>query len=237
MGQMRMGWLITDPVISPVQYFVADTDLYPSSNKAELMAILTALTVVSQGKKVTINTDNKEAICMINNHLQGDQTKILHKLNYLSIIQTIKQIINQLQLKLTLTKVEAHSNNLNNNIVDNLIKITEHNWLNFDKLRINREYINILAIPTLKNKIIEEPIKKTIQEINRTVAFYKWRMQNRTVNSISERKSHNINWHLTQKTNHPFTLYQNPNSFEDTRQRSFKLRLQNNELPTMDKLH
>ncbi|CAG8819463.1 22038_t:CDS:1, partial [Dentiscutata erythropus] len=87
------------------------------------------------------------------------------------------------------------------------------------------------------NKIIEKPIKKTIQEFNRTAAFYKWRMQNRTANSISKRKSHNINWHLIQKTNYLSTLYQNFNSFEDTRQRLFKLRLQNNELPTMDKLH
>ncbi|RHZ78570.1 hypothetical protein Glove_161g14 [Diversispora epigaea] len=113
MGQMRMGWLLTKPPIFPAPYFVADTDQYPSSTKAELMAILTALIVA--------------------------HTKTWHKTDYSPILQTIKQIIAQLQLNLNLIKVKAHTTDVNNNIVDNLVKINEHNWTEQNYRGTNQE--------------------------------------------------------------------------------------------------
>ncbi|RHZ87695.1 hypothetical protein Glove_32g3 [Diversispora epigaea] len=238
MGQMRMGWLLTKPPIFPAPYFVADTDQYPSSTKAELMTILTALIVVPRDSIVTIKTNSQEAIHLITNFNNTSQAKTWHKTDYSPILQTIKQIIAQLQLNLNLIKVKAHTTDVNNNIVDNLVKINEHNWTGCEKLRLNREYINgILAIPMFKNKIIEEPIKKSIQTIHQAAAFQKWRTQNRTLNNMDDRKSQHINWHLTKDAIHPSSLYQEPNSFADTKQRAFKLKLQNHELSTFDKLH
>jgi hypothetical protein len=73
-----------------------------------------------------------------------------------------------------LEKIKAHSGNRDNEFVDKMVKINETNWLQYDKIRINREYLNgINLIPTFKDKIIDEPIKDTIKSIHKIAAFSK----------------------------------------------------------------
>src|SRR3954469_17996237 len=97
---------------------------YPSSTKAELMALLLALIVTPRKATVTIYSDSKNAITDIEKSEERNNGKMWTHMKCASILAAIKQIRKQLKLKVSLIKVKAHSKNEGNDLIDNKIKIT-----------------------------------------------------------------------------------------------------------------
>lgn len=60
---MGSGWIITSPAPNPESIsFKGTSQYFPSSTKAEIIAIFTALITCPSNSSVTINTDSQAAI-------------------------------------------------------------------------------------------------------------------------------------------------------------------------------
>src|SRR3954471_5104579 len=118
---MGLGLLITNGLQET--HFSAQTCKFPSSTRAELMAVLVATLVTPLGSECKILTDSANVISILSN-----QTTTLHRWNKKAnphIIQAILEIVQRKQLHIKYTKVAAHTGNRGNKIADKLAKIKE----------------------------------------------------------------------------------------------------------------
>ncbi|CAB5181875.1 unnamed protein product [Rhizophagus irregularis] len=100
---------------------------WPSSTRAELGAILSAILVLQTGQKANIITDSQAAIDSINyirtNLTNGkDKTRIWCKCNNYSIVSSIINLIDSKQLEIKLVKVKGHSGVKGNEEADRVAK-------------------------------------------------------------------------------------------------------------------
>ncbi|PKC62153.1 ribonuclease H-like protein [Rhizophagus irregularis] len=100
---------------------------WPSSTRAELGAILSAILVLQTGQKANIITDSQAAIDSINyirtNLTNGkDKTRTWCKCNNYSIVSSIINLIDSKQLEIKLVKVKGHSGVKGNEEADRVAK-------------------------------------------------------------------------------------------------------------------
>jgi ribonuclease HI len=123
---LRMGaaWIQTDGS-NPGRSFQAAVDNWPSSTRAELVAIILAILSVPNDSAVEIRTDSSSCINsyakIIKPHPKDTLRKQMKKPNW-QLRLRLADIITKKKLQLKLTKVKAHSKDLNNNQVDQLAK-------------------------------------------------------------------------------------------------------------------
>ena len=115
---MGLGWF---NVISNTSFSCA-VNKWPSSTRAELAAIWTALLTIPSHSSVNIYTDSSAAITSINNVLFTTKGIKWVKLNNKSLLQHIHSCIKGKNLDFYLHKVKRHSNNLYNDTADLLAK-------------------------------------------------------------------------------------------------------------------
>jgi ribonuclease HI len=124
---MGTGWVILnskDEVILECSSSITD---WPSSTRAELGAILSAILVLQTGQKANILTDSQAAIDSINyirtNLTNGkNKTRIWCKCNNHSIVSCIINLIDSKQLEIKLVKVKGHSGVKGNEEADRVAK-------------------------------------------------------------------------------------------------------------------
>ncbi|RHZ85347.1 hypothetical protein Glove_66g61 [Diversispora epigaea] len=158
---------------------------FPSSTRAELMAILTCLLVMPDGSTVNIYTDSMCALQNINK-LKKNYKKIWQKCKNPVILQIISEIIKEKTLKITCYKVKAHSGDKFNEIADELAVIPKslckfYNDI-FEGTTISLNYKNIKNrnfIPMWKSSLLEIPIKQAIKEIYKVKTMIDWKFQER----------------------------------------------------------
>ena len=111
---MGVGWIQTSIHALNVSYSARITD-WPSSSKAEAMAIATSLYVCPTQCDVTIYTDSQ---CCIDTFKQCfaplTTSRRFEKFNKKAIWYTICHIITSNALQVKLVKVKAHCNDTNN---------------------------------------------------------------------------------------------------------------------------
>ena len=120
--KMEIGWIQTNIDTSPA-FFMASIEYFPSSTKAETIALLTAILVSPPNCKVTICLDSN---CTIQNYnkinREGLSCRKQLKMEHIWIWKTIKHIQEQLNLSIELIKVKEHSSNQLNDKADLLAK-------------------------------------------------------------------------------------------------------------------
>ncbi|PKC03702.1 ribonuclease H-like protein [Rhizophagus irregularis] len=124
---MGTGWVILnnkDEVILECNSSITD---WPSSTRAELGAILSAILVLQTGQKANIITDSQAAIDSINhtrtNLTNGkNKTRTWCKCNNYSIVSSIINLIDSKQLEIKLVKVKGHSGVKGNEEADRVAK-------------------------------------------------------------------------------------------------------------------
>ena len=95
---------------------------WPSSTKAELLAIWCVILIVPSESKIKIHTDSAAAIASISNNGQYiTNRRKTRKKNY-NLIIDIENTIKTKKIELELVKVKGHSNNRWNNRADILAK-------------------------------------------------------------------------------------------------------------------
>ncbi|PKY34963.1 ribonuclease H-like protein [Rhizophagus irregularis] len=146
--------------------------LWPSSTRAEIVAIFLALLTAPENSNVTIYTDSLGAINSINSAFNSTTRTWLKKTNNLIIIKII-MLIREASINLKLVKIKGHSGIIGNDIADKLAKKRrcENNLF-----RNNVDFINnILSyFPVFIDKPIEVNIRRFILKILATGEATEW---------------------------------------------------------------
>ncbi|GBC05624.1 hypothetical protein RclHR1_06320002 [Rhizophagus clarus] len=153
--------------------FQCSTAHLPSSTKAEVLAILTAIIAALTHCHVTIHTDSKNAIDTFNKTGRKNlsQRRIM-KLNNFSLWILIHRLIKTKSLCVDMFKVKAHSGHLHNDITDRLAKDACSNPPIF--LTISHYSQAPIMVPTLANYgPIDKNIRKYLQRITNLRTFEK----------------------------------------------------------------
>ncbi|PKK58109.1 hypothetical protein RhiirC2_796850 [Rhizophagus irregularis] len=116
---MGYGWTTSNLSNINITYN-GSVKFFPSSTKAETMAILTALVVCPVHGKIIINTDSQVAIDSFykSRNLHSISPRCFNKINNNILWSSIHYIIKTLSLQVRFIKVKAHSGNNFNDIAD-----------------------------------------------------------------------------------------------------------------------
>jgi ribonuclease HI len=228
---MGFGWIILG---TKELKFKGKIENFPSSSRAEIAAILTLLVTIPANKTVNIYCDSQATISAIKSSSHKNSSG--KKFHNITLLRHITQIIRQQKIKLTLHKVEAHSGNKYNDIADWLAKsatmLEERHSIkptdNMGYLEHNTKWNDIQ---------LEVPIQEMAKQICGARHVLEWRSLNRNKISIDNDVLRSVNWTLSTSTLHPSKMTNSITSEEDHKNRSFRIRLWNNELPTKSKLH
>jgi ribonuclease HI len=228
---MGFAFTITNNITQNKVHFSGTTINYPSSTRAELTAILTAIATCPPTMTIDLFTDSAAAIMSI-------QSKKKHREkqgNNQKITQKIIDLITDKHLSITWNKVKAHSNNPHNDEVDHLAKQQSNQSTDTSRnITINTTNERYPSITTfLGNHLIECPNRKIAKLACQAKWSYKWKQLNRN-QSID---FSNIDWQKSMSSLHPTPITDNTTNSEDHRNRSFNLRLKYQELPTKEKLY
>src|SRR5579859_207149 len=122
-NKMGFGWSIWNENKKEKLFsFKGGNRGFPSSTKAELMAILTVLIVVPNETEIEIKMNSLNAINTIEKFESITSLRKLLKLKNYWILKNIKTIKNILELKWKFTKVKTHDSIIGNKEVDLLAK-------------------------------------------------------------------------------------------------------------------
>ena len=202
---------------------------FPSSTKAELMAIMTALLTCPQNCLVSIYTDSQSSIQLLENKTQYLNTRKKFKIKNFSIISSIQHIIDTLSLKITLHKIKAHSGNGFNDLADNLAKSASA-----EILAINPSSIKLHSTISFNQQIVDHPLRSFIKIISHSQTINKWRTQPILAKIIPPNTS--INWTYTEfcLSLSNYSMFTERNShFYHGSLLSFKYEILHNTLPTI----
>ncbi|GES89656.1 ribonuclease H-like domain-containing protein [Rhizophagus clarus] len=149
---------------------------WPSSTRAELVAIFLALLVTPSDSAVRIHTDSQCAISAINNW-NDPRTRARMKQPNALVIMKIKMVCKEKQLNLELVKVKGHDGNEGNEAADRLAK----EGLNSDNIfdsRIDFTNHDIRFFPAFKDIPIETNLRRFILRIFNTFDATEWSLLN-----------------------------------------------------------
>ncbi|RIA85066.1 hypothetical protein C1645_831357 [Glomus cerebriforme] len=229
-----LGWLETsDP--SNILTFKARIIHHASSTRSESMAILTAIITAPRKSSITIHTDSASCIQTLNKILDPlTSLRKLHKIpNYL-IWQTIKYIISFNELSLTLIKVKAHSNDINNDLADALAK--EGARLD-SPLHINFKHIpkHNATLTWLNLGPIERPARKWARDTLACQQFNKYINSSHISPLLSRCKKIPIDFSLTKEWLN-YNPFASVTSADLSSYIGYKIKSLNFLLPTCDRL-
>ena len=212
-----------------IQSFSAQISNWPSSYKAELIAVISAISTLPRNSLVEIFTDSQSIISKFNKlqSLSSHSSK-LFKFNAWPIWHTLLNILKSFNIQLTFYKVQAHSNDLFNNFAD----LLANNHSTSPTLEFNYTNLyNPYSILFWNNTYIESPTRFFIKTIRKAHNTALWSSQQRTQEWLHF--SHLIDWQASwlyfnnnQKISHNFT------NFKLNYLKSFKIKFLLNILPT-----
>jgi ribonuclease HI len=228
---MGIGWvqIYGDQIIHS---YSAQIQTWPSSYKAELVSILSALCTIPKNSNVQIFTDSQSVISKYNKilHLPHIPKKLS---NLWPIWQTLLNLIKSQNIQITFTKVQAHSDSEFNNQADLLAK--QHTLLPY--LEFN--YTNLLNnFHTLKwnNFFVEQPTRKFVKNICNAHILALWSSQHRV--QLWKPYLNQINWDATWALlNNNTQRSSNYTNYKLSKTKTFRIKNLLNNLPTLSHLH
>ena len=209
--------------------FSAQITNWPSSYKAELFAILSAISTLPRNSTVDIYTDSQSIISKYNKLIQSPYfTSKYFKFNSWPIWHTLLNSLKAYNINLTFHKVQAHTNDIFNNLADFLA----NNHASSPILTLNYSNLhNPYFFLKWKNYSIDSPARYFIKKICKAKTIAMWSSQKR--NQEWSHFSHHIDWNSTwlyfnnnQKSSSNFT------NLKLNHLKSFKVKILLNNLPT-----
>ncbi|RHZ78450.1 hypothetical protein Glove_164g18 [Diversispora epigaea] len=196
---MGFGWVI--PEIQDYEQLTFRDNIreFPSSTRAELMAILTCLLEMLDKATVNIYTDSMCALQNMNIIKNKSGKRIWKHCKNPVILQIISEIIKEKDLKVNCYKVKAHSGDKFNEIADALAQIPPSlcGFYNdrFEGTTITLNYKNIKNrnfISMWNSSLLEIPIKEAAKEIHRLIGILLLK-QNIQLPTMTKRHLHQPN--------------------------------------------
>ena len=119
---MAVGWILvnTNNTNTIEVEFSAANFGWPSSTKAEVLAILSTILVVPPHSSMKIYTDSKNAITQFEYYKKELSIRRQLKVNNQISWNTITYLLKKYNINLELIKVKAHSDNWGNNEADRI---------------------------------------------------------------------------------------------------------------------
>jgi ribonuclease HI len=201
--KMGIGWTIVDEnnSVSNISFKSRIVD-WPSSTRAELGAIWTALLVVPYEAKVRIYTDSKAAIEGIQKFKSINNIRNNFKIRNRSLISQIDECCKAKRIKLELIKVRGHSMNKWNDRADKLAKEgLASNWT-LEVQDVTTSKIGV--VPMWRDKIIDNPLRTFVNITTATVYETAWADLNCMKTVLNQRSSHHsddrLDWRNTWNT-------------------------------------
>jgi ribonuclease HI len=168
---MGIGWTQVEPN-TPHRDFSARVKDWPSSSRAELLAIMTALYTCPKECTVSIYTDSLTTINrykQLTNPLTTNRQKL--KIPNHTIWSTILKLIDEAALHTTFVKIKGHSNNIHNDTADRLAKEGRNkDTLDFNNLILQ----NNTVVFKWNNNTIEGSLRHHMKLVSQTYIKERW---------------------------------------------------------------
>ncbi|CAB5373729.1 unnamed protein product [Rhizophagus irregularis] len=232
---MGTGWVIINDKNEVILECSSSITDWPSSTRAELGAILSAILVLQTGQRANIFTDSQAAIDSINhtriNLTNGkNKIRIWCKSNNYSIISSIINLIDSKHLEIKLIKVKGHSGVKGNEEAD---RVAKNDTGKSTCITINDSQQKDLKYDLYWNgKRVDRHIRKFIDNLCRSALEASWSF-NHTHRTIFQDTTHmieeKVTWAIFKKnTGFNCTTTTVNNNFIK------HLKLTNNLLPTLE---
>jgi ribonuclease HI len=233
---MGIGWIVKREGLIDYSFsFSSSIESWPSSTRAELGAIWTALLVSPYKAQIHIFTDSKAAIEAIEGHQENSNLRNWFKTKNRSIIRQIKDCCIAKNLNLTLHKVKSHSGDKWNDLADKLAKegISKVNSLKVPETNLD----NFIVIPKWKDQIIDSSLRTFVNITSAITYETEWaelsRMAELIVQNQKNVTSQDLNWKNIWET---LKKMQGKKciSLKKSKALIFRIKCINNILPTKD---
>ena len=143
--------------------YSATIQLWPSSYKAKLLAILSAICTYPRNSNITIYTDSQSVISKFNKLTpQPPGPNKQYSYNYWPIWHILLNLVRSYKLTIKLQKIIVHSNNTFNNLADSLAK----NWNYITNLEfLHNNIYNLSDYLQYTTYVFEQATRKSIKNI------------------------------------------------------------------------
>ncbi|PKY17728.1 hypothetical protein RhiirB3_430406 [Rhizophagus irregularis] len=233
---MGYGWILANHLNDNI-FYSGSLKFFPSSTKAETMAILTALIICPPNSIVEIYTDSQAAIDAFHKskNLHSISPRRFNKINNNILWSTIHHIIKKLSIKVSLFKVKAHSGDHYNDVADTLAKAGR---LILTPTTVNHEHLPSQILTLEWNE--EIPLDKDVRKCIGTIINYKKiedHIQHPSLSFVKDATKNNlIDWSLSSKWFN-FNRQNDSTSEKHTKDLKWKIRCSTLSLPTLDILN
>ncbi|RHZ67420.1 hypothetical protein Glove_301g46 [Diversispora epigaea] len=180
------------------------------STRAELLAILLAIKMLTFSILAVIKTDSQASIDAIKNFDNNRRQKAWKRYKNPYILQIIIKLTKEKKLTIVYCKIKAHNGDYKNEEADKLAK---------------------------RGALQNLPIKEIIKISTKVKRQTKWALLNRTAKWNNKNIQRETDWKLSFRSIHESSITNLLTTNEDQKKRKFSLKLLNNELPTKTLLH
>lgn len=224
---MGIGWVqVVNSSI--IHSFNAQIKLWPCSFKAELTAILSAITTAPRNSTLNIFTDSQSVISKYYSITYTQPPVLNNHTPYFSLWHTLIYFTQSYNIKLIFHKVTAHQNNSFNNSADQLARNHQSTpYLTFLPNNIYNPYYT----PYYSNYPIELPLRRCIRTICHAHIIATWSSQNRLQQwtEIFSQIHWQASWLYINNNQKPSNF---SHSFQSSTLKSFRVKILLDELPT-----
>jgi exonuclease III/ribonuclease HI len=234
--ETRMGaaWIQTKgPML--LSSFKCGIQDWPSSCRAEAVAILIALLATPGDNKVTIVTDSRSCIETFRSLSKIDPKRTHRKwlkIKNWSVWNNIMEVVKKKNIKLSLKKVKAHSGEEYNERADQLAK--EANQLPAIEWNFKGgKYVQTAM--KWKGTIVEKAPREFIKQVTAMDNTYRWTRQKRNQRLLGKQVNRSEEYTWKQFWSH-MRISGLHTSFKESKKRNFRIKMLHNEMPTLEKL-
>jgi len=230
--KMGIGWFIANNNTQK-QQFQASIERFPSSTKAEIIAVLTALLVCPKQSNVNIFLDSLSTINTFTKIFKDYRLTHARRLKLPNCWEwvIIEQIITKLELNIVLHKIKGHSNNKQNDLADKLAKEGR------SKPTLNINIQTIIPIGLFyKGYLLDKPICVFWKEYFNAKYFCKFLNLQRNIETKNLTQNNQIDWKYCLNTFNRNIEEKQSTSFTQSNFDAFKTKLMFKELPTIKHL-
>ncbi len=232
---MGFGWVLVN---NEAIEFSASAVLWPSSTKAEILAVLTALMVILVKAQVTIYSDSATTIAGLDkiDEMMNLSIRKRAKIQNYQLWMTIAHLIDIKRLSIHMIKVRAHSGDRLNERAD---KIAKAAIFSASHLQVN--YLNLPGHNlemACDNLTLETSSRGCVKHLFEAKHFHQLLQLHRFSDILVLTEAHHIKWSATSfMLNYNVTESDRASTtFEQQRRRSFKYKIFSDELPTLTRL-
>jgi ribonuclease HI len=229
------GFMIYDLNMNLIDTFISTYEHWVSALRAELFAILSTLIVLPNNSTVNIYTDSEIIVNNFNIYknygflLTARQKLKIRSQNQLWMI--IMEIIVSLSLIINIHKVDAHSSNVFNNIIDKEVKAAHDNVQHMGINLKGQSIDNFIWYPMWKNINIEQNLRKFLTLLTNTKNLENFLNLNRNYKYRITEVDWDITFYLLQ--GYQGTMF---TDFKETKLKRKKIKLLIEEIPHIHQL-